>query len=37
MKAMQLDHDMLLRAARMMEGEGGSFAYCPGVLCRRPE
>ena len=26
MKAMQLDHDMLLRAARMMEGEGGSFA-----------
>jgi hypothetical protein len=26
MKAMQLDHDMLLRAARMMESEGGSFA-----------
>jgi hypothetical protein len=26
MKAMQLDHDMLLSAARMMESEGGSFA-----------
>ena len=26
MKAMRLDHDMLLRAARMMESEGGSFA-----------
>ena len=26
MKAMQLDHDMLLAAARVMESEGGSFA-----------
>ena len=26
MKAMQLDHDMLLKAARLMEKEGGSFA-----------
>ena len=26
MKAMQLDHDMLLSAARLMENEGGSFA-----------
>ena len=26
MKAMQLDHDMLLSAARKMEDEGGSFA-----------
>lgn len=26
MKAMQLDHDMLLAAARKMESEGGSFA-----------
>ena len=26
MKANQLDHDMLLAAARMMESEGGSFA-----------
>lgn len=26
MKAMQLDHDMLLSAARLMEAEGGSFA-----------
>ena len=26
MKAMQLDHDMLLSAARKMESEGGSFA-----------
>ena len=25
-KAMQLDHDMLLSAARLMENEGGSFA-----------
>lgn len=26
MKAMELDHDMLLKAARLMEAEGGSFA-----------
>jgi hypothetical protein len=26
MKAMDLDHDMLLSAARLMESEGGSFA-----------
>jgi hypothetical protein len=26
MKAMQLDHDMLLDAARLMESQGGSFA-----------
>jgi hypothetical protein len=26
MKAMDLDHDMLLAAARCMENEGGSFA-----------
>ena len=26
MKAMELDHDMLLNAARTMESEGGSFA-----------
>jgi len=26
MKAMELDHDMLLNAARTMEREGGSFA-----------
>lgn len=26
MKAMELDHDMLLSAARLMEREGGSFA-----------
>jgi hypothetical protein len=26
MKAMHLDHDMLLDAARLMEREGGSFA-----------
>ena len=26
MKAMQLDHDQLLNAARKMESEGGSFA-----------
>lgn len=26
MKAMELDHDMLLSAARLMESEGGSFA-----------
>ena len=26
MKAIQLDHDMLLAAARVMESEGGSFA-----------
>jgi hypothetical protein len=26
MKAMHLDHDMLLQAARCMEREGGSFA-----------
>lgn len=26
MKAMQLDHDMLLKAARLMEKEGGHFA-----------
>ena len=26
MKAMHLDHDMLLDAARLMESQGGSFA-----------
>ncbi len=26
MKAMELDHDMLLQAAKCMENEGGSFA-----------
>ena len=26
MKAMQLDHDMLLQAAKCMENEGGGFA-----------
>jgi hypothetical protein len=26
MKAMDLDHDMLLSAARLMESQGGSFA-----------
>jgi hypothetical protein len=26
MKAMDLDHDMLLDAARLMESQGGSFA-----------
>jgi hypothetical protein len=26
MKAMDLDHDMLLDAARLMENQGGSFA-----------
>jgi hypothetical protein len=26
MKAMELDHDMWLKAARCMENEGGSFA-----------
>ena len=26
MKAMELDHDMLLSAARLMESQGGSFA-----------
>ena len=26
MKAMDLDHDMLLQAAKCMENEGGSFA-----------
>jgi hypothetical protein len=26
MKAIQLDHDMLLDAARLMEQQGGSFA-----------
>jgi hypothetical protein len=26
MKAMELDHDMLLDAARLMESQGGSFA-----------
>ena len=26
MKAMRLDHDMLLDAARLMERQGGSFA-----------
>lgn len=26
MKAMELDHDMLLSAAKCMENEGGSFA-----------
>jgi len=26
MKAIQLDHDMLLDAARLMESQGGSFA-----------
>ena len=26
MKAMELDHDMALAAARLMEAEGGSFA-----------
>ena len=26
MKAIQLDHDMLLDAARLMENQGGSFA-----------
>jgi len=27
MKAMELDHDMLLQAAKCMENEGGSFAH----------
>jgi hypothetical protein len=28
MKAMDLDHDMLLDAARLMEQQGGGFAAC---------
>ena len=27
MKALDLDHDMLLKAARLMEKQGGSFAF----------